>query len=128
MDRKGKCAGNYAVDARHDDIVQRLVNAGVMAELLFSTLEKNSQTMAQAAEVANHSYLNRNVTYSGDDLLDEQRRGVMMRWEQPIMEIHASMLCNAQGEGQPVDILNIGFGLGLIDTAIQTHSPRSAMR
>ena len=35
---------------------------------------------------------------------------VMMSWELPLMERHAEVIC-AQGG----DVLNIGFGLGLID-------------
>jgi hypothetical protein len=39
---------------------------------------------------------------------------VMMGWEGPLMVHHAAEICAAGG-----DILNVGFGLGLIDEEIQ---------
>ncbi|KAH7431072.1 hypothetical protein KP509_08G028600 [Ceratopteris richardii] len=42
----------------------------------------------------------------------------MMSWEKPLMEAHAKALCAGGG-----DILNIGFGMGLVDTAIQSYQP-----
>ena len=33
-----------------------------------------------------------------------------MAWEEPLMEAHAHAICSRGG-----DILNVGFGLGLID-------------
>ncbi len=38
----------------------------------------------------------------------------MMGWEAPLMERHAAEICANGG-----DILNVGFGLGIIDEAIQ---------
>ena len=38
----------------------------------------------------------------------------MMGWEGPLMVHHAAEICAAGG-----DILNVGFGLGLIDEEIQ---------
>lgn len=39
---------------------------------------------------------------------------VMMGWEGPLMVRHASIICSRGGS-----VLNVGFGLGLIDSAIQ---------
>jgi protein arginine N-methyltransferase 2 len=39
----------------------------------------------------------------------------MMGWETPLMEQHAAAICG-QGGGH---YLNVGFGLGIIDTCIQ---------
>jgi protein arginine N-methyltransferase 2 len=36
-----------------------------------------------------------------------------MGWEKPLMEVHAKIICSKGG-----DILNVGFGLGIIDTFI----------
>jgi hypothetical protein len=59
--------------------------------------------------------------YEGDDkLLDDDDRGVMMEWERPLMKAHAGVICQTQG-----DVLNVGFGMGIIDGMIQEHSPRS---
>ena len=41
LDRRGRCAGEYAVDAGHQEIVDHLVTAGVSAELLFGAVDRN---------------------------------------------------------------------------------------
>jgi protein arginine N-methyltransferase 2 len=41
----------------------------------------------------------------------------MMGWEAPLMEQHARVICG-QGGGH---YLNVGFGLGIIDTHIQVR-------
>lgn len=41
------------------------------------------------------------------------------------MELHARIMCGESGDR---DVLNVGFGLGLIDTAIQAAGPRYALR
>ena len=38
----------------------------------------------------------------------------MMEWEGPLMEQHAQVICVGGGH-----MLNVGFGLGLVDEAIQ---------
>ena len=44
---------------------------------------------------------------------------VMMGWETPLMERHAAIICASGG-----DVLNVGFGMGIIDGFIQTHKVR----
>ena len=39
LDRKGRCAGEFAVDAQSQECVDLLVNAGVRAQLLFGIIE-----------------------------------------------------------------------------------------
>jgi hypothetical protein len=39
----------------------------------------------------------------------------MMGWEQPLMVKHAALICGDGGK----DVMNVGFGLGLVDDAIQ---------
>lgn len=70
------------------------------------------------------AYLASPVRYQDGKLLDAQGEAVMMRWEAPLMAAHANLLCQNGGH-----ILNVGFGMGLIDEAIQTcvHADR-AMR
>ena len=45
--------------------------------------------------------------YTGpeNNLLDEDKRGVMMSWEDPLMKAHAEILGQSGG-----DVLNVGFG------------------
>ena len=62
-------------------------------------------------------YLINDIIYTNDGrLLDSNGNAVMMEWEKPIMKDAASLICRDGGR-----ILNVGFGLGLIDTYIQSH-------
>ena len=67
---------------------------------------------------SNVEYLSRSVRYEGDNLLDTEDDAVMMQWEAPLMEAHAARLCAAGGT-----VMNIGFGMGIVDRAIQSHAP-----
>ena len=125
IDRQGRCAGNYALDAGFQTIVDRLVDAGVQAELLLGAASRIAQQNAAAAATAAASgesleYLSRGVRYDGDRLLDEADDAVMMEWETPLMEAHADRLCATGG-----DVLNVGFGMGIIDGLIAARAPRS---
>lgn len=66
-------------------------------------------------------YIKQKLTYTDDGrLLDENGYSVMMGWERDIMIESAKTITQRGG-----DILNIGFGMGIIDTAIQEQNPRS---
>ena len=119
LDRCDRCAGNYALDASHQSIVDALVEHAVRAELLLAAVEDEGLPAAAAAP-PNHEYLSRAVRYEGDKLLDTADDAVMMEWERPLMEAHAERLCATKG-----DVLNVGFGMGIVDGAIAARAPRS---
>lgn len=50
--------------------------------------------------------------------MDSDNKAVMMAWEKPLMEAHAKAVCSGGGH-----VLNIGFGMGLVDSAIQQYAP-----
>jgi hypothetical protein len=58
--------------------------------------------------------------YIDDKLVDETGNAVMMGWEKPIMKKVAEIICHNKGK-----ILNIGFGMGIVDTYIQEYNPSS---
>ena len=67
---------------------------------------------------SHEKYLNNKVYFMKDNrLLDPKARPIMMGWEDPIMKDAASLICKGGGK-----ILNVGFGLGLIDNYIQSHN------
>ena len=73
------------------------------------------------------AYVNQRLKYVGRGaaaaLVDERGAGVMMQWEKPLMEAHAKILCMfSTREERGADVLNVGFGMGLIDQAIQDMS------
>lgn len=67
---------------------------------------------------SNKEYLNSSITFTDDNrLLDFQGNCIMMGWEDPIMKDAANLICKDGGK-----ILNVGFGLGIIDNYIQSHN------
>ena len=97
VDRRGQSAGNYALDAGQQVIVDLLVDEAVRAELVLGAAERRTLTAKQNAE-----YLSRGVRYDGDRLIDAGDDAVMMQWEAPLMEEHAKRLCATGG-----DVLNV---------------------
>jgi protein arginine N-methyltransferase 2 len=67
----------------------------------------------------NHAYLKSQLRYKDKILLDESDNAVMMDWEDQIMRRHAETINPKAG----LKVMNVGHGLGLVDTAIQTHNP-----
>ena len=94
-----------------------ILNAGMQAELILGVVARHER---QVDEVEGKPYLQQRVEYSEGRLMDEESKGVMMSWENPLMEAHAKAICTGCG-----DVLNVGFGMGLVDTAIQGHNPTS---
>lgn len=84
-------------------------------------------------QILKPEYLSQAVRYNVNEtaLLDEDNDAVMMDWEKPLMSIHASIICQRQTnqncaaseEEQPLRILNVGFGMGIIDEEIQKYKP-----
>jgi len=73
----------------------------------------------------NDDYLSRPLRYVDDKLIDADGNGVMMGWEDPLMKLHAKTICQPISPEECGDILNVGFGLGIIDGYIQQYHPRS---
>lgn len=81
-----------------------------------------------ADDVANNTeeYLKTPLKFVKDPLgqtrcLDKDDNMVMAPWETDIMSLSASLLCSNQPK--PFSILNVGFGLGIIDRIFQTYQP-----
>tara|TARA_R110002073_G_scaffold5722_2_gene35220 strand:+ start:343 stop:810 length:468 start_codon:yes stop_codon:yes gene_type:complete len=69
----------------------------------------------------NKEYHNEKLTYTKQgNLLNSKGLPVMMEWERDIMKHDAGIICKKGG-----DILNVGFGLGIIDNYIQSYNPKS---
>lgn len=67
----------------------------------------------------NAAYLESALTIDPDRILDSAQNGVMMAWEASIMERTAALLAPKPG----LRILNIGHGMGIIDTFFQQTAP-----
>ncbi|KAI1372691.1 arginine N-methyltransferase 2 [Hypoxylon crocopeplum] len=71
-------------------------------------------------DVNSEDYLRSNLTYSDGKLVDSSHNGVMMAWETSIMRTSVESLLPGLAIGRR--ILNIGFGMGIIDAMFaETH-------
>jgi len=140
IDRYRKCAGNYATEKEHWDVVNLLVDFGTQSELILGATVRNMMKSNGMSSVIENNgsdgqnrsieqepctkpdYLQHNVRYNAAEtaLLDEDNDAVMMEWERPLMEAHASIIT---GNAPNRIILNVGFGMGIIDSFIQTYNP-----
>ncbi|KAL3480712.1 protein arginine N-methyltransferase 2 [Aspergillus californicus] len=81
-----------------------------------------AETEAEAdPNVTNTRYLSSDLSFHRDRLLDQDQNGVMMAWESNIMAKSAAQLLPTPG----LRVLNIGHGMGIIDTLLQSHAPSS---
>ncbi|KAI8981684.1 S-adenosyl-L-methionine-dependent methyltransferase [Mycotypha africana] len=123
-DKSDITAGELALKNKHDKVYQRLVDEGVRSELLIRALKKmfgGDDEEAEKAAIANEAYLNQKLHYDDNKLMDENNDAVMMGWEGPLMVEHAKVMCPKEG----LNVLNVGFGLGLIDTELQKYHPKN---
>jgi len=73
------------------------------------------------ADVNSEAYLRSKLTYSDGKLVDDAGNGVMMAWETEIMHRSADALLPGKATGKR--ILNVGFGMGIIDTMFAETKP-----
>lgn len=151
LDASDETPGCVALRLGLTELYQLMVDAGVRAELLLNRLEgggyevlddeeeettdaveaakpiingstvmMNGDGLDHSQDVTSQQYLSSTLSLSGDRLLDEQQNGVMMAWEKDIMHKSAdAIVCEAD-----LRVLNIGFGMGIIDTYIQSHDKK----
>lgn len=112
QDNDGHCAGEYAM--RHPQAVELLMEFAVQAELVLGAVNRRFSISKQTAP--NSDYLSQKLHYEGEKLLDADGEAVMMGWEAPLMEKHAEVICGGKTVSH---VLNVGFGLGIIDSIIQ---------
>jgi len=105
----GATAGEYAVAGGHQASFDILVESACARPRPSNFSTDN-----------NKAYVEQKLAYSGDVLLDENGGGVMMGWEEPLMARHAELIAPSPG----LSVLNIGFGLGLVDGFLQATQPR----
>ncbi|CAA2944874.1 protein arginine N-methyltransferase 2 isoform X3 [Olea europaea var. sylvestris] len=109
-------AGDFAMENGHQAAFDLLLNTGIQAELILGTIARKENAKGKS----DSDYLADRVNFSEDKVMDSKSKAVMMAWEKPLMEAHAKAICSKGG-----DMLNIGFGMGLVDTAIQQYAPTS---
>lgn len=172
---KNDTFGKFSDEKKHTlfDIYSLLKRKGMMAELLFRSLEESNvdfiddlegqdivlgdiddpevlkliqhesmdvePSQAEQKDMAGNQqdYLQSRLQYVGDtQLLTANKDAVMMQWEHKIMKLSADSLFSKtfHMDGFPapnpdicdvddniINVLNIGFGMGIIDTYIQDN-------
>ena len=139
LDQNKETPGCLALRLGFKELYHIMVDAGVRAEMLLNRLEEyqkledeeddaeapmdddlkncgevDSAKGAEYRDVTNEQYLSSTLSFSADRLLDDQQNGVMMSWESGIMSRSADAILPAPG----LRLLNIGFGMGVIDSYI----------
>ena len=121
----GATPGEYAMANKDREPFKLLLEWAVQCEMILgsSTLKQREEEEARQIS-SNEEYLTSSIKFTDTgDILDESSGdAVMMAWETPLMERHAKDIC-WKGPGQGV-VLNIGFGMGIVDTFIQREQPR----
>ena len=72
-------------------------------------------------DLQNENYLQSSLHFQDGRILDDSNNGVMMAWEMDIMKRTAERLAPKSG----LRILNIGHGMGIIDSFFQEREPSS---
>ena len=121
VDDDGDCAGQYASGHGHGALASAMMEHAVASEVALGEASMRETRGACRQNEESERYLKTPVRYDGDDkLLDEDGDAVMMSWEEPLMEAHAEALCASAG-----DVMNVGFGMGIIDGHIAKRTTRS---
>ncbi|KNG89494.1 arginine N-methyltransferase 2 [Aspergillus nomiae NRRL 13137] len=91
----------------------------VESESVPQLVEAATTSTETGPDVTNSRYLDSNLTFQNDRLLDQDQNGVMMAWESDIMAKSAKKLLPTSG----LRVLNVGHGMGIVDGFIQEQSP-----
>jgi len=104
-------------------VYELIVEAGVRAELLlarFAQLDSDDDDDDDGpVDVNPQKYLASKLDYADDKLLDQDSNGVMMAWESEIMLKSVELLLPEDDAKKRKRVLNVGFGMGIVDTAFQ---------
>ncbi|KAJ6593956.1 S-adenosyl-L-methionine-dependent methyltransferase [Mycena capillaripes] len=131
-------AGDIALSFNNDEIYTIIRDAGIRAELLLALLSSRSDSGSalilrptdDTAAASTDAFLSSKLRFTVDDhgqdicMLDVEGGefiGVMMGWERAIMQETVTKLTVERTDD--LKILNVGFGLGIIDTLFQSLSP-----
>jgi protein arginine N-methyltransferase 2 len=121
----GATPGEYAMaNSKDRGCFKLLLEWAVQCEMILGRETLRQREEAEALDKpSNEAYLKSSIQYTSEgDIIDESSGdAVMMTWETPLMERHAKDICwKGPGKGT---VLNIGFGMGIIDGFIQKERP-----
>jgi protein arginine N-methyltransferase 2 len=110
LDDSGDTAGCSAFRKGLKVVYETFVTAGVQTELLLAAI---------GLQDVESGYLESRLEFQEDRIADEARNMVMMDWEKELMKKSAELLTPKQG----LRVLNVGFGMGIMDSKLQERKP-----
>ncbi|KAK7472824.1 Arginine N-methyltransferase 2 [Stygiomarasmius scandens] len=137
VDHLKNTAGDIALSFNNQAVYVLIRDAGIRSEMLLSILNSRSspeppsglliQNKDDTAAASTKAFLESKLTFvkdpQGQDICvvkaGDDEIGVMMGWEKDIMKETVKYLCGGHENSQSLKVLNIGFGLGIIDTLFQ---------
>ncbi|KAH0589068.1 hypothetical protein H2248_004840 [Termitomyces sp. 'cryptogamus'] len=137
VDNLQHTAGDISLSSNDVASYTIIRDAGIRSELLLSLLSKSSLDTPSTLLLkgtdssptgSTDAFLSSKLTYvkdeKGQDIclltVGDEEVGVMMGWEYNIMERTVQALCRDHPNAQKLKILNVGFGLGIIDNLFQS--------
>ncbi|GJJ16206.1 hypothetical protein Clacol_010502 [Clathrus columnatus] len=138
IDSFGNTAADIALSFNDEENYRLIRDAGVRTEFLLHALSSQSETLDVLKNEdpspfgSSSAFLESNLIFSVDKngqeicsvISDGETVGVMMGWERNIMQRTVDLLCsNHPSHTTGLRILNIGFGLGIIDDMFQNLNP-----
>ncbi|PFH51521.1 hypothetical protein AMATHDRAFT_191242 [Amanita thiersii Skay4041] len=134
VDKMNNTAGDIALSLNDGEIYNIIRDAGIRSEMLLSALEyqENPSTILlrvndETSAGSNEVFLTSRLRFAKDDTgqdvcfvqAGDQEVGVMMGWETGIMKETVLKLCKNYENAHHLKVLNVGFGLGIIDSLFQ---------
>jgi type IV protein arginine methyltransferase len=143
LDDANETAGCIARRRGLTSIYEQFVRAGVRSEVFLRRMTVSDNTnddneadgSTNLADISNGSvgdtavdqqaYLSSKLEYTDETLVTQNANdGVMMKWEEPIMKKSCELITDVvPNDPKGLVILNVGFGLGIIDSFIQDQKP-----
>ncbi|KAG2119660.1 uncharacterized protein F5147DRAFT_625311 [Suillus discolor] len=149
VDNLQNTAGDIALSLNNVACYNLIRDAGIRSELLLTLLSQTSfnptpsesslvlRGVDNSAVASTDAFLSSKLRYTQDShgqdicllvLDDGQEVGVMMGWEREIMQKTVEKLCiDHEKKDQGLKVLNVGFGLGIIDNLFQNLSTPPAL-
>lgn len=113
---------------KHADSTSRAPRTIANADNGTSTLHLKAEETSDEVSAQNERFLASKLEFVRDGegklrCLDVDGGLVMAAWETDVMERTASLLCGAGHPQEGLRVLNVGFGLGIIDECLQKYRP-----
>jgi len=81
-------------------------------------ISKKRSKSSRKSDYSLKDYINSKVVYTNDELISSNGYSIMSKYEDKIMKESAKVLCQNGGS-----VLNVGFGMGIIDSYIRDLNP-----